>query len=446
MQAAAFHAQLAQALSESAGAYAAAEAANTSPLQTLEQDLLGVINLPTDVVIGRPLLGDGANGYTNAHGVGTPGQAGGILFGNGGNGGQSTAPGVAGGAGAPAGFYGTGGTGGAGGLGAPGGAGGAGGLLWGDGGAGGAGGIGLAPGGAGGPGGLLGIQGTPGATGGPAAVALDADGDRAVAVVSIGGGPASQVIVDTGSTGILVPSQDVNLSSLGAATGSGNTTYGDGSEDLTVYYNTYTTTVNFGNGITTAPTTVAVTTSATENGQSVPLSEVPAIMGVGSNAGGPAPSPLGALPGTLSQGVLFDEPAGELVFGPNPLPSYAHVSGAPVTDVYVTVTPHDGVLAGSGTTQAFIDSGGAYGAVPQDRMPISQEFTNSYVPSGDTIAVYTSAGGTLLYSETVTGTESDLPVVVPSNDYFNTGVYPFTTTPIYLSYSPSGTGTMFFDT
>ena len=37
-----------QALTGGAGAYAAAEAANASPLQTLEQDLLGVINAPTD--------------------------------------------------------------------------------------------------------------------------------------------------------------------------------------------------------------------------------------------------------------------------------------------------------------------------------------------------------------------------------------------------------------
>jgi hypothetical protein len=90
-----FHAQFVQVLSSGAGAYASAEAANTSPLQTVEQDILGVINAPTDLVLGRPLIGNGANG---AAGTGQAGQAGGLLWGNGGNGG-SGATGQTGGAG-----------------------------------------------------------------------------------------------------------------------------------------------------------------------------------------------------------------------------------------------------------------------------------------------------------------------------------------------------------
>ena len=88
-QAAAFHAQFVQALSGAGGAYASAEAANASPLQTLEQvvqtleqDLLGVINAPTNALFHRPLIGNGANGTaTNPNG-----GAGGFLLGNGGNG------------------------------------------------------------------------------------------------------------------------------------------------------------------------------------------------------------------------------------------------------------------------------------------------------------------------------------------------------------------------
>jgi hypothetical protein len=142
--------------------------------------------------------------------------------------------------------------------------------------------------------------------------------------------------------------------------------------------------------------------------------------------------------------VLFNEPGGYFQFGTNPLPSYASVSGAPVSTLWVSVT--GGGFSNSGSTSAFIDSGGAYGAVPQNRMPFIQSF-GAYVPAGDTISVYTSNGGTLLYSQTVTGTQPNLPVVVSNADYFNTGVYPFTRIPIYLSYSPSGTGgAMFFDT
>ncbi len=110
-QAAAFHTRLVQTLNASAGAYLAADAANASPLQILQDDLLGVINAPTNAVFGRPLIGNGADGTTNAQGIGTPGGAGGFLSGNGGNGGNSTAVGAPGGAGGPPDCGGTAGTG-----------------------------------------------------------------------------------------------------------------------------------------------------------------------------------------------------------------------------------------------------------------------------------------------------------------------------------------------
>ncbi|WP_155770701.1 PE family protein, partial [Mycobacterium asiaticum] len=111
-QAAAFHSQLVEALNAGVRAYAAAEAANASPLQTLEEEVLALINAPTNTLLGRPLIGDGADGITTATGIGTGGGAGGILWGNGGRGGASVADGVVGGAGGPAGLIGSGGTGG----------------------------------------------------------------------------------------------------------------------------------------------------------------------------------------------------------------------------------------------------------------------------------------------------------------------------------------------
>ncbi|WP_156748017.1 PE family protein, partial [Mycobacterium sp. E3198] len=64
-QAAAFHAQFMSTLNAAGGAYAAAEAANSSPLQTLMplwQDVRGVINAPTNALLGIPLIGKGTNG------------------------------------------------------------------------------------------------------------------------------------------------------------------------------------------------------------------------------------------------------------------------------------------------------------------------------------------------------------------------------------------------
>ncbi|WP_139837043.1 PE family protein, partial [Mycobacterium szulgai] len=136
-QAAAFHADFMRVLTAAGSSYAAAEIANVSPLQTLERGVLGMINAPTNLLLGRPLIGNGTDG---AAGTGTNGGAGGLLWGNGGNGG-SGASGRAGGAGGAAGLIGAGGAGGVGGAdGGHGGTGGSGGWLWGNGGAGGAGG------------------------------------------------------------------------------------------------------------------------------------------------------------------------------------------------------------------------------------------------------------------------------------------------------------------
>ncbi len=74
-QAAAFHSRFVQALTTAAASYASVEAANASPLQVA----LDVINAPAQTLLGRPLIGNGADGST-------PGQAGGpggLLYGNG---------------------------------------------------------------------------------------------------------------------------------------------------------------------------------------------------------------------------------------------------------------------------------------------------------------------------------------------------------------------------
>lgn len=164
-QASAFHAEFVRALTTSAGWYATAEAANASPLQSIAQQALNLVNAPTMAMMGRPLIGDGANATT----AGGRGADGGLLYGNGGNG----APGATdqpGGAGGNAGWIGNGGAGGAGGFGAAGGPGGSGGLLVGNGGSGGPGGAAVAgvnggnpgPGGAGGRAGLFGHIGSDG--------------------------------------------------------------------------------------------------------------------------------------------------------------------------------------------------------------------------------------------------------------------------------------------
>lgn len=169
-QVAAFHEEFVLAVNAASGAYAAAEVINAGPLQPVVDGVLDVINLPTNLFLGRPLIGDGYNGTP---GTGQDGGAGGILWGNGGAGGSAGLIGQTGGRGGDAGLIGNGGVGGTGGLrSGTGGAGGTGGLLWGNGGAGGTGGIGgsISPAGTGGIGGWsLSLFGNPGAPGSPGA-------------------------------------------------------------------------------------------------------------------------------------------------------------------------------------------------------------------------------------------------------------------------------------
>ncbi|OBI14057.1 hypothetical protein A5712_03770 [Mycobacterium sp. E2327] len=215
-RAATFSQRFVQALNGAATAYAAAEAANASPLQALEEEVLGLINAPTNAMLGRPLIGNGADG---APGTGQPGGPGGLLAGNGGNGGSGAA-GKPGGRGGDAGLFGNGGRGGAGGpgtagaAGSPGvnggnggtgGAGGHGGLVSGDGGAGG-------NGGDGGDGAVGGIGGAGGAGGQGSAMSghPGADGGKGHDGTSLGGGTGGPGTGGTGS-GVYSPYVDITL-------------------------------------------------------------------------------------------------------------------------------------------------------------------------------------------------------------------------------------------
>ena len=470
-QAGAFHQQFVQALSLGAGSYQAAEAASVSPLQTV----LGVINAPTELLLGRPLLGNGVNGTAAS----PNGQAGGLLFGNGGTGFSETASGVAGGAGGAAGLLGNGGAGGTGGASAAGGAGGHGGWLFGTGGTGGQGGAGTSGGlgGAGGNAGLFGPGGAGGTGGGAGSGSAGGGGvggrggflfgptgangqfgtgtvngtvpltihnvTEPITTISVNGGPSQPVLVDTGSTGLVIPLQDIGLQHLGLPTGIGISGFSGG---LNYVFLTFNGTVNFGNGIVTAPTSIDVPIFSfpaslqallagdfTFSGFFAP-DGVNGVLGIGPNAGGPGPSSVTtALPGNLNSGVLINEMAGQLTFGPNPLTPIATLAGSPITTLDVKV--------GSGPVEqvsAIIDSGGVFGTIPSSVLGTGQ--VSGTVPAGTLISVSTT-NGTLLYQYTTTATNSP---TVTSGGLLNTGFEAFQQ-PVFISNSPGGVGTTEFD-
>lgn len=432
-QASAFHQQFVQTLNSASGSYAAAEATIASQLQTAQHDLLGAVNAPTETLLGRPLIGDGAPGTATS----PNGGAGGLLYGNGGNGYSATASGVGGGAGGSAGLIGNGGAGGAGGLGD---------------------GVGVdrGTGGAGGRGGLLyGGYGVSGPGGDGRTVPLEIIHVTEPTVhANVNGGPTSTILVDTGSAGLVVSPEDVGgilgVLHMGLPTGLSISGYSGG---LYYIFATYTTTVDFGNGIVTAPTAVNVVllsiptspfaistyfSALLADPTTTPFEAyfgavgVDGVLGVGPNAVGPGPSiPTMALPGDLNQGVLIDAPAGELVFGPNPLPApNVEVVGSPITTLYVKIDGGTPIPVPS-----IIDSGGVTGTIP------SYVIGSGTLPANTNIEVYTSPGGDRLYAF---NTNDYRPTVI-SSGLMNTGFLPFRFQPVYIDYSPSGIGTTVFD-
>ncbi|WP_167096906.1 PecA family PE domain-processing aspartic protease [Mycobacterium sp. DL592] len=262
-----------------------------------------------------------------------------------------------------------------------------------------------------------------------------------VVYISVNGGPSVPVLVDTGSSGLVISRNAVNTTGLGSATGTGSATY-SGAVTETYHYTDYTTTVDFGNGIVTDPTTVHIVDQADSAAFENFLSwGADGILGIGANAAGFAPNvPTASLPGELKDGVflyqgLFLGFAGLMIVGQNPLPVRTSVPGAPTA--YVQVQINNGTKT---TVGSIIDSGGVYGTILQS---IVGGAIGSTVPAGTTISVYTADGSTLLYSYTTTSYGS--PTVI-STGLINTGYFAFQQGPVYINYAaPDLIGSTDFD-
>ena len=161
----------------------------------------------------------------------------------------------------------------------------------GSGGDGGAGGPNVAGGAGGVPGRLFGSWGAGGQTGttlGTGGVSMQLyQTTEPVVDISVNGGPSVPVLVDTGSTGLVIPLKDIGLFNLGLPTGVGTGAYSGG---LTYFFVKFNTTVNFGNGIVSSiPVDVVVLSFPTPFGNFAGGNGAAGIMGIGVNAGGPSP-------------------------------------------------------------------------------------------------------------------------------------------------------------
>ena len=136
-----------------------------------------------------------------------------------------------------------------------------------------------------------------------------------IVYISVNGGQMVPVELDTGSTGLVIESQYVPTQNLGTSIGSGSAGYAGG---LNYNYTTYSTTVNFGNGIVTQPTGVDLVSGSAVNSYFAQYGVV-GVLGIGPNNGFPGTSTVvPALPGLLNNGVLINEPPGPAEFRPQP--------------------------------------------------------------------------------------------------------------------------------
>lgn len=368
-QASRFHAQFVQALSTAGGSYLAAEAANASPLQTIEQSLLGAISTPA-AAASSPLqsIEQFVIGVIN-----TPTE---ILFGR-----QLISTGTA-----------------------------------------------------------VSLGGT--ITGGKATTPISMyAGTEARVNASVGAGSPVRLLVDSGSTGLVIPYQDVGglfgVLQLGLPLNIGLGGYSGG---IDYFYATYNAQVNFGGGLVTHstpvnveffafPTTIA---SAINNGftfQSYFATDgVQGVLGVGPNAGGPGTSiPTQALASPYNGGLLINEKAASPYVqftNTNPIAPIATLPGSPITNVDVTVTQGVNTTTYNGV-QTMFDSGGVDGTIPFN------------APTGSTVTVYEPGTNDTVKLYSYTMNEGYSPSV--ASGLMNTGAAPFQQNPIYISYAGNGT-------
>src|ERR1700722_7735901 len=267
------------------------------------------------------------------------------------------------------------------------------------------------------------------------------EGTEPAVNASIGGGDPVQLLVDTGSSGLVVPYTDLGdniftqleeLFSLGSPETFGISGYSGGVEYVYAVYNDVP--VDYLDGSDTALATngpVDVELFSWSNNLSDPFenfqsflssNQVDGILGVGANTAGPTTTPFAG-----DGGVYIDIPHDQLVVtGTNPIPDAVSTSGSPVVDVFEQV----GTGAQVEVTNN-VDSGGVFGTIPSSLVP------SGSVPSDTLISVYNS-DHELLYSYTTTGSfdvgtpplVSDSPTVV-SGSSIDSGVLPFLDRGVY---------------
>jgi hypothetical protein len=268
-------------------------------------------------------------------------------------------------------------------------------------------------------------------------------------------GASNTLLVDTGSSGLVIPweslgSNDlsalVNLFTLGLPSSFGESGYSGGVDYIYLTYDNipvdYATAGGGALDTSTAPTDVEIFSWPTATGapssfeQFLSDNQSTGILGIGDAANaGPGTSPFEALgyPGVLVD--IQGGTGGDLIVGPNTGTPIDTLSGAPTVLSNLTET----VTSGSGTTSGLVsvdvDSGGVYGTIPST--------IASTLAPGEKISVLD--GQTLLYSYTINDINAPLVTTGAAGaNAIDSGVEPFFQEPIYIGYT-GAEGTLIFD-
>lgn len=265
-------------------------------------------------------------------------------------------------------------------------------------------------------------------------------GTEPVVELSANGGPETSVLVDTGSNGLVIPIWDLGLENLTWPTGIEIGSYSGG---LNYFALEFPADIEFEGGLSTVepasinavlftyPDSLADLFSYPTSIEEALGGAAEGVLGIGPNASGPdTDSVLEALPGALGEGVLIDQPDGQLVFGPNPITDGTAVDGAPLSEVLVSINGGPPELV-----TANIDSGGVYGTMPSSVVG-DAAVSGGHLEEGTVVSVYTTDHEPL-YSYFVN--DGSASPTVTSGDVMNTGNFPFSQGEIYIDGDGNGT-------
>jgi hypothetical protein len=252
-------------------------------------------------------------------------------------------------------------------------------------------------------------------------------------------GSTVPVLVDTGSSGLVIPLTDLgstssqqltNLFDLGFPTGISESGYSGGVDYLYLTYDNLP--VTYADGLTTdGPAEIEVYSWNPSDFSSyftndafqefLSSNDVNGILGIGDNvSGGAGVSPFD------SYGSAFVDLADKqlVVGGPNTGTALDTFSsdGSTASGVTETVTTSGGAPVGSGVVSDDLDTGGVFGTIPSSIAP-------SGLTAGDVVTV--SDNGNELYSYTVGAGE--LPTVT-SGSSIDSGYEALVNNPLYIDY------------